>query len=77
MKHSIMFKEVNFFGLELMVYSRAKFICCDADGGVYSFDDKPKADLKQNLWLGTLNTNWVAEVDLEGMDWRETLVEIK
>lgn len=77
MKISNRFKKVNYFGLELVVEKEAKFLATDENGGVYSFTKETEINKdNESVWYGK-GTEWIAEVDLEGLDWRETLVELK
>lgn len=73
-KLSPKFKEIVYFGLNLVVYKTAKFIAIDKNGAVYSFSEEPKQCI--DCWIGK-NTDWVAEVNLEDLDWRETLIELE
>lgn len=77
MKISKKFKNVNYFGLTLTVEKTAKFLATDADGTIYSFTVEPEISrIQKVVWVGK-GTEWIAEVDLEGLNWQETLVELK
>lgn len=75
------YKEVDFHGNKLTVPNDVKHLAANGDGEIVGFDDKPEPSWgrfwelfsegdyhDQGLFLGY--------VDLEGMDWRDTLVEV-
>lgn len=71
-------KTVDYFGIQLNVINSHKTIATDANGWVHSYEDSPK--LEGFCWLSE-NDKYsfgtpVAVVDLDGLDWRETLKEI-
>jgi hypothetical protein len=71
------YKEVNYFGVKLAVDTTVKYLATVEMGNVFAFVKKPDLDLDLG-WL----CDWedfsicVATVDLEGMDWKDTLVEV-
>ncbi len=67
--------KINYFGIELYVYHEMEFIATDSDGEVRAHYDEPTTD--QSIFWGSRSCSHVCNVDLEGMDWKETLMEIK
>lgn len=70
------FKDVEYFGMTLTIRSNHHFIATDENGDVYSFRTAPI--IRDNCWVANYsNTDYdlTATVDLEGMDFRDTLVE--
>lgn len=73
-------KDVDFFGHTLTVPDWVDYLAADSDGKVWGYE----------AWAPVLSTNgtkwapdWdddqygeMAEVDLEGMDWTQTLVKL-
>jgi hypothetical protein len=71
------YKEVNYFGVNLLVQDYVKFLVTDNRGDVYGSRDKPKSDNQNGWWNYYSVTEYVATVDLEGMDWKDTLMEVE
>ena len=78
-------KKVTYFGIDIMVPVWGKFIVTEDDGVVLVFKSKPEPLDESNkkyyglvIWSDPDANDFVevARVDLEGMDWKETLVEI-
>jgi hypothetical protein len=68
-------KLAQFHGLTLNVDTAAKWLAADSDGRVYGYVHEPS--MADGLWYPTKGPSCLAvEVDLEGMDWRETLIEL-
>ena len=69
------YKTVDFHGIGLTVSKDANFLAADYNGKVWGYkNDKPRKNHKTECWTGHA-CGQVAIVDLEGMDWRETLIE--
>lgn len=69
-------KEVEYFGMKLLVPDDAKFIATTSYGSVLTCNSSMHL-LGQN-WNGELSSIAVVGfADLNGIDWKETLVEIK
>lgn len=67
-------KQVEYFGLTLYVPDWVKWIATDANGEVFAYSKI------LNQWGDMFDGNdpkYITQVDLEGMDWRETLMEVK
>jgi hypothetical protein len=70
-------KTVDYFGLSLVVYESTKFLATTDAGEVLQSQFKPELD----PYIGWLY-DWedyyvhVVTVDLEGTDWKDTLVEV-
>ena len=62
--------------MELTVPQYTKYIAVDASGIVCVYTRKPQEGFGSSSFMAPLNTKYemVAIVDLEGMDWMETLV---
>jgi hypothetical protein len=71
------YKEVNYFGVKLAVDSNIRWLTTTAKGEVIASFDKPDLDLDCG-WLYSWEafSTSIAVVDLEGMDWKDTLVEV-
>jgi len=68
-------KNIRYFGIDMTVRESVKFLATDEDGEVYGFDMKPTT--KATFWhVSEYAYDFVADVDLEGMDWKDTLVEL-
>ena len=73
----LLVKTVNYFGVLINVTDDTKYLVTSKEGNVYASNQKPMFyddigwcyDWEQ--W-----SNLVAEVDLEGMDWKDTLMEV-
>ena len=68
-------KQVEYFGLKLMMPEDHNCLATDSDGRVYSSVEKPKQRL--GMWVAGTDTALVARVNLEGMDWKDTLRRYK
>jgi hypothetical protein len=68
-------KMVDFHGIELQAPVNAAFFAADNDGRVFSYTERPKRYFG-GTWDGGGDMHLIATVDLDGMDWRETLVEV-
>lgn len=67
-------KLVDFHGLQVWVPSNSNWLISTAFGDVYATTKKP--NIKGSRYPADAGSStWVGEVDLEGMDWRDTLVE--
>ena len=81
MKISNKYKRVKYFGLFVFCNKNHKFLAIDEDGILSSYALKPtvhESHVHNGYWHPKNNDfEWCAEVDLEGLDWRETLVELK
>ena len=73
-------KEVEYFSLTLTVPKTVNYIATDEDGDVYGLSHKPH--IYRNFWrrddsdfYNSIEV-WVATVDLEGMDFKDTLVKL-
>lgn len=76
------YKIVNYFGLDFTVNENTNYLAVDANGYLYSYqlknDNKPEVDNDSSMWvMEDGKYDFVCEVDLEGLDWKDTLVEIK
>jgi hypothetical protein len=71
------YKTVSYFGIDLIVADYIKFIVTNSRGEVYGSKDEPELD-HQNGWLYDYYafSDYIASVDLEGMDWKDTLMEV-
>lgn len=70
---------VLFFGQEIPVEKGATHIAADANGVVHCYWAKPiwfEDDCEWIMGCSSIKVRYCGEVDLEGMDWRDTLKEI-
>lgn len=70
----------DYYGFTIPVEPWANFIAVDADGKVHCYDEEPDFYEAEKQWLINFDgwrVRYCGEVDLEGMDWRDTLREIK
>ncbi|NHB93548.1 hypothetical protein [Photorhabdus cinerea] len=69
--------EVEYFGIELLVPHWTKFIVTENKGFVLAWNKKP-SQLKGDWNSKSPRSQYeiVAIVDLEDMDWKETLIEL-
>ena len=70
---------VQYFGIDLVILH--PYVATDKDGAVYNYSSTPEISDTHRTpgWIST-NTgemDYVAKVDLEGMDWKDTLVKFK
>lgn len=73
-------KTVQYFGLEIQVPEDTIYIATDEDGVVMAFEALPQEFFGDWLCIknshGKSNNVMVARVDLEGFDWRQTVVNV-
>lgn len=71
------FKTVDYFGIQITVESDINYLATTSSGVVIAFEQEPELDPKCG-WLSQWEdfTISVATVDLEGRDWKETLLEV-
>lgn len=73
-------KEVEYFGNKLDVPEWVRWLATDQDGTVYGFEYEPTLMDIETKWTSYWeddNFCEMAEVDLEGMDYKQTLVKVK
>lgn len=73
-------KTVQYFNLELIVPEDIKYISVDSDGEIILWIGVHAPYVRMYTvgvddWFGEIYDYDVGQVDLEGVDWRETLVE--
>ncbi|RAW91015.1 MULTISPECIES: hypothetical protein [unclassified Photorhabdus] len=72
--------KVNYFGIELSAPHWTKFIATDESGLVFACNMLPRTEFNcYERWDSdspSFRDEIIAVVDLEEMDWKETLVEI-
>jgi hypothetical protein len=70
-------KPVTYFGINLLVPQWTKFIATDQDGLIYAYEGRPVTGLFYD-WVNEYgdNAEHIERADLEGMDWKQTLVEV-
>ncbi len=71
-------KMVSYFGIMLVVDRSTKYLVTTESGNVIASVQKPELDPDVG-WLYDWDSHCVciASVDLEGMDWKDTLMEIE
>lgn len=71
------FKQVMYFGLILTVPESTKWLVSTPTGDVIASIGEPDLDLKLGWLYNWEDMNqWVASVDLEGLDWKDTSLEL-
>lgn len=70
-------KEVDYFGLKLMIKENHNRVATDKSGKVFSFTHKPEPYVAVGIWADFGDSELLAKVNLEGMDWTKTLREYK
>lgn len=68
-------KRVEYFGLPLTVPFWAKYLGTDKDGELYAYESEPAKD-RESWYLFDMNLQMIGLVDLEGLNWSESLVEV-
>lgn len=68
-------KEIEYFGRKLLVPDDAKSIAAHQDGGVFVSNELLCESLCN--WMTSGYLKHICNVDLNGIDWKDTLVEIK
>ncbi|NHB87842.1 hypothetical protein [Photorhabdus tasmaniensis] len=70
-------KNVDYFGIQLTVLRLVEYLATDEDGLIYAYREEPKLD--DWAWLASKFDSFcmpVAIVDLENVDWKDTLIQI-
>lgn len=76
------YKTVQYFDLSLKVPEETKYISVDASGEIILWMNVIKPFIEMFLyddgegWTGEVIEYYVGHVDLEGMDWKDTLKEV-
>jgi hypothetical protein len=69
-------KKINYFGVELCV-NRDRYLATDENGCLYSHNDKPEPRLGYDWWESGGGSSRICLMDLEGMDWKDTLIDLE
>lgn len=74
----VKFKTVLYYGTEVSVPEHIKYIATDNSGTVMGFEQKPVPDHGWKFWDNPSADDMydIGVVDLEGIDWTSTLVEV-
>lgn len=67
-------KSVVYNGIELSVPFDTKYLAVDRDGQIFAYNNEPSCGRGQ--WYDCDCETVIARIDLEGADWRESLVEV-
>lgn len=72
-------KEVEYFGVKLMVPDNTKYLATNGIGAVHASNKELTISNINAHWCttGTGNLSFITKVDLNGIDWKDTLMEIK
>ena len=75
-------KTVQYFNLELIIPENIKYISVDQEGEIVLWFAVHEPYVRMyswgvDDWVGEASDYDVGKVDLEGMDWRDTLVELE
>lgn len=65
------FKTIKYFGIVISVPEEVLYVAVDEDGEVYGYEIEPHYNI--HSWDAYYNNHFLGVVDLEGMDWKETL----
>lgn len=73
-------REVNYYGIKFLVPSPVRYLAADKDGELFGYINKPVIE-EEGWWLslgiGLNSADYrVAEVDLEGLDWKDSLLKV-
>jgi hypothetical protein len=69
-------QKVSYHGLTVTVPMAADYIAADRNGRLYWFAEQPHMNNSILAWTGGGTSGYLGEVNLEGMDWHETLQSI-
>lgn len=69
------FKAFNYHGMVMTAPCWAKWIAVDMDGAVYVYDAEPFICGSNEYWSVEGTPHLLCYVDLEGADWRKTLMQ--
>lgn len=73
------YRLVDYFGIPVRINKNIKCLAADENGLVYGYNKRPICTVL-DCWLEDISSNseshFIMEVDLEGMDWKDTLLEI-
>lgn len=72
-------KKVNYFGFIIIIPWFANYLAVDQDGTLNAFQNKPELNEEGFFWWTDPTCEQfqqVAVVDLEGMNWKETLIKV-
>lgn len=70
-------KIIDCFDIQLRVLRLVEWLATDEDGFIYAYREEPR--LGDGAWLASKFDSFcmpVAIVDLEDMDWKDTLVQV-
>ena len=71
-------KQVNYHGINVIVPANTRWLATDSDGYLGAYSDQCFAPtLKNRVWDNDQEYINICQVDLEGMDWRDSLMEVK
>lgn len=70
-----LYKQVDWHGLTLFIPHNHVAVAADSNGWVYSYATIPEAGADTWLVFSAQELFDICQVDLEGTDWRTTLVE--
>lgn len=68
-------KTVNYFNIPLLEIPDG-WLAVDQDGSLYHFENEPRMDKHSEYWYDESSDRYLGEVDLEGMDWEKTKMEV-
>ena len=69
-------RTVNYFGIEVVLRPHERYVAVDGDGRLHVYTSVPvlMPEVMETNWSTSGHYRHIGEVDLEGVDWRETLV---
>lgn len=67
-------KQINFLETDLQVPDWSNWIACDSDGPIVAFENEPSNEF--GFWGSYGEVFYVAKINIEGINWKETLKEL-
>jgi hypothetical protein len=71
-------KKVEYFGIELEIETRFNYLAADYDGSLYAYVNEPRLNtVLTDSWVSNERSyEHIAEVDLEGVDPKDTMRKV-
>lgn len=73
-------KVVKFHGINLTVPNWVTYLACDKNGILMGYEDDPICcNVEYGRWVPDIDAGYyekIAKVDLEGLDWSQTLTKV-
>ena len=70
-------KTVKYFGNDLVILSNEFYLAVDSDSSLYAYGERPSLSIDDGSWgYDGEDYRRVGDVNLEGIEWDESLVSI-